>query len=434
MILHRFFVYFSLSVSATIIPASFTFALTCEEPLQASQIQETAYFGSAIATDGERVVIGARGANNHHGAAYVFRREGLRWIEEQILIGSASQGNSYFGSAVAIDGNIIVVGAYQYDGPALNTGAAYIFELDGSQWSEKIQLQPQSANQSASFGIAVAVDGTTVVVGAERQTQQNEQNGGAAYVYVKKGAQWNPTPTQTLEDSDPLPDAGSFGSSVAIRGNTIVVGEKNDKEMGANAGAAHVFTRDENDETYYHTKKLLAPDADGNSLFGAAVAIDGSVLVVGAEQHDVEISPNQFITDAGQAYVFSLINGMQWVPSAILRSSIPQQQGFFGTSVAVSGKQSLVGARGEFENSGAAYNYKLITGAWTLQSQILASDQELGDRFGRSVALHSSTFFIGAPEAETDLDVSSSGIVYRYRPFRSFDMDACLGTAAAGVP
>jgi uncharacterized repeat protein (TIGR01451 family) len=206
-------------------------------------------FGRSVAIDGDTVVVGAYNADLGDiigaGAAYVFTLDGSIWTEQQKLSASDKAGGDYFGRSVAIDGDTIVAGAYRADPGGSNAGAAYVFTRTGSTWTEQQKLTASDKAENDYFGRSVAISGETVVVGAYNADLGDITDAGAAYVFTRTGSTW--TEQQTLTASDAAAE-DRLGLSVAISGDTVVVGACAADPGGVDrAGAAYVFA---------------APDAD----------------------------------------------------------------------------------------------------------------------------------------------------------------------------
>jgi hypothetical protein len=195
-----------------------------------------------VGISGNTVVVGAKGVyrtgvGDDMGAAYVFAKLPT-WYQQQNLTASDRAAGDRFGSAVAISGDTLVVGATNADvGAVADAGSAYVFTRSGYTWTEQAQLLPGVPTTNGHFGESVAVSGDTVVVGALRESAQGKQSSGAAYVFTRSGSVW------TLQDrlfaSDPG-DFEAFGSSVGVSTDTVVVGEILDT---AQTGSAHVFVK-----------------------------------------------------------------------------------------------------------------------------------------------------------------------------------------------
>ena len=236
-------------------------------------------FGENVAIDGDTVVVGARGDNNVTGAAYVFRASD----GEQLAKLTATDGaaGDHFGHSVAIDGDTVVVGAR---GVNSVTGAAYVFHTtDGWDTHTEIKLTASDGASEDLFGQSVAIDGAAgaVVVGAS----QSRKTGGTGAAYVFRTTDGGATYGQLAKStaSDAAAD-DQFGVSVAIDGATVVVGAYQDGDAGIGSGSAYVFRTNDGSATYDQVAKLTASDGAVNDAFGISVAIDGATVVVGAAQ------------------------------------------------------------------------------------------------------------------------------------------------------
>jgi hypothetical protein len=274
-----------------------TWTITEQSKLTASEPSLKAEFGWSVAISGNTVVVGA----HKNEAVYVFNYDGFGWDEEAKLGASDAQGGERFGSSVAIDGDTLVVGAINGGEGDVQTGSAYVFEYNGSDWEEKTELFADVPAYNDQFGYSVAIEGDTIIVGAPRH-DESETDSGAAYVFRRNAGTWIPEAKLT---GSGLFEKAYFGSSVALSGNTAVVGAyKNDLDVGGNplvdAGSAYVFRFE--DSKWQEKQKLIPAEAGGGEEFGWAVAISGDTAVVGAHK-DANLS--------GSAYVFTLTPEIQ---------------------------------------------------------------------------------------------------------------------------
>ena len=369
------------------------------------------FFGQPIAIDGDRVVVGATyadvGTNSNQGAAHVFRRVRLClvgcstfWIELARLTASdAAADDHLFGNAVAITDETVVVGARSYNDVQ---GAAYVFAQVGGSWTETAKLAPSNiaAGDFSQFGGSVAIEGATVVVGAQGADVNGNQDQGAAYVFTKIADRWIETAQLTASDGA----AGDqFGNDVAIDGDTIVVGAWN---ADLDQGATYVFTRTRG--TWTEAMRLV-PSQGTQEFFGQSVAIDGDRVVVGATNQG---------NIAGSAHVFTRY-GSVWIEDQLVASD-----GFagnsFGFDVAVSGDRVVVGARNAVNDgsslNGAAYIFSLTGSGWAQKK--LVSPGEPYDSFGGAVAIDGNTVVIGAPDADVGGKINQgAAYVFVRRPF-----------------
>jgi Invasin, domain 3/FG-GAP repeat len=305
-------------------------------------------FGSAVAIDGNTMVIGAPNAGNDTGAAYVFTRSGsgADWTQSQTLVDSSSSDGSYFGSAVAIDGNTIVVGAYVEDQPADSGddyGAAYVFTQPspGVGFGDSTELLSPEEEVGDQFGYAVAVSGQTVFVGAKNEMVSSSSAEGSVYAYTEASADddWATGVTETTLRPPTTDQEQQFGASLAAQGSTLVVGDESVADGAApNVGAALVYTLPADGDVAGAAEDAeLQPSTAGTiePFWGAAVAIDGPTIVVGSGQG------NSITND--DPYVFTEPSG-GWSSSATA-TQLPVTPDAGG--VAVSGTTVVIGQPGE---------------------------------------------------------------------------------------
>jgi hypothetical protein len=305
------------------------------------------------------------------------------------LVASDANANDRFGISTAIDGNIAVVGAFQNDVNTPGCGAAYIYELSGSQWLQRQKLTPFDGSPGDNFGRSVAVESNTIVVGSY-YADNAEPNTGAAYVFTRSGALW--TQQQKLFASDANAE-DRFGVSVSVKDNLIVVGAYGDDGQ---AGSAYVFTRA--GSVWSEQLKLTASDRAQDDLFGNAVATDGNVIFVGAYKKD-DTGSVYVKDDAGSVYVFDR-QGTTWVEGDILHASDSNQWDHFGCSVALDGNLAAIGAYecdiNGFSDTGAAYVFTKTGSAWVEQQKLADTiDPNGSEDFGRAVAVANGSIFAG---------------------------------------
>lgn len=393
------------------------------EKLRASDASDR--FGTSVAISGEAAVVGADGNGDYgpgSGAAYVFERQEGAWGEVQKLLASDGVAVDSFGESVGISGEIVVVGARNHSDNGPRSGAAYVFERDAEGvWVEVQELLASDGASEDEFGRSVAVSGETVVVGAWEHGD-NGSRSGAAYVFERDAAGvWSEV--RELLASDGASD-DFFGWSVAVSGETVVVGALNNDDN--DSGSVYVFQRD-GDGAWVEVQELLSSDGRRGDDFGKAVAISGETLIVGARLGDDNGGP-----DVGSAYVFERDAEGVWVEVQELHASDGVSADLFGESVAVSGETVVVGAYfhdphdGNGVVAGSAYVFERdAAGNWIEVQELLASDGVAWDFFGDSVAVSARTAFVGATE---DGDYHPSGSGYAY-PFEKVLVDPTLSAS-----
>ena len=254
------------------------------------------------------------------------------------------------------------------------------------------ELAPATRSTGDWFGLTSAISGNTVVVG---DFDPNFQTTGTAHVFVKPAGGWGNTPeAAVLVPSDNGPD---FGTSVAISGDTIVVGAANTSNFDAPAttpGAVYVFVKPSTgwSGTLTETAKLVASDGLSGDAFGNAVSIDHSTIAVGA------FFVNNF---AGRVYVFTG-SGNSWTQAAELTANDGGLLSYLGGSVAVQGNTVVAGSNGQNNFQGAAYVFVEPATGWTSMTQsaeLTVATGKANEHFGSSVSISGTTIVAGDPGA-----------------------------------
>ena len=341
-------------------------------------------------------------------------------------------GGDRFGYSVAIDGDTAVTGAYQEDENGNDSGSAYVFTRDSGSdvWSQRAKLTASDGANGDNFGYSVAIDGDTVMVGAHHHNGGNGNNSGAVYVFTKPANGWaDAEGTVKLTSSD----AGVrdlFGSSIALKGNTAVIGAYEDSHNGVTrAGSAYVFTKDSSG-VWGQTAKLTASDGEYEDWFGYSVALDGDTVLVGAklDAHGAQLL-------SGSAYVFTKPAGGWADANETVKLTIANTNDRFGHSVAVDGDTAMVAAYlddTEGPNTGSVYVFtRNASGVWSQQAELTASDAENHDWFGSSVSLDGDTAAIGA--YGDDDQGSDAGSVYLFTRGSSGWSETAKFTASDGA-
>jgi hypothetical protein len=322
---------------------------------------------------------------------------------QKLVASDAAQGDE-FGSSVAISGQWLVVGKPQDDAVADQSGAAYVYRRVGASWTQFQKLKSSDAEFGDAFGFAVALDGDFAAVGAIHEFPQNVFDAGSVYVFEWNGASW--VETDKVWASDAAPQA-HFGFALALSGDRLLVGAKDDDDAGLSTGSAYVFDRV--GSNWVESAKLVASDADGGDAFGRSVALAGSTALVGAPSKDTLPS-----FDQGAAYVFELLG--TWTETDKLTASDAFTSDFFGISVALSPSVALVGASAHdhaASNAGAVYAFERPGSAWIQMQEFHALDAASGDRLAASLAISGDLALAGA-DADDDHG-TSAGTAYAFR-------------------
>ena len=294
------------------------------------------WFAYSVAIDGDTALIGwgrDDAPENDSGSAVVFVRESATgtWSEQQKLVASDGRASDFFGNAVAVSGDYAVIGATGNSASFSKSGAAYVFERDPSTgvWTQVEKFAPTEVTQNfAGFGASVAIAGERIVVGSSGE-DVGAADSGAAYIYLLDSGTGAWGLEQKIRQSDPE-NGDAFGGSVALNGDTVLVGAFLDNDNGTDSGTAYVFARDSGSGQWAEQQKLTASDGAMFDQFGRSTAVLGDIAVVGASR-----------TDA--AYVFERDpNTQTWTESQKATPSITTDD--FGFSLSISGDRFIVGA------------------------------------------------------------------------------------------
>jgi len=323
-----------------------------EASLVSSAAEFADFFGSSVAIDGDVIVVGVPGAGTPPtGTAIVFRHTTFGWVEEATLVDSLGTAGDGFGWSVAVSGDVIAVGAAEADLGGPGAGAATSFRWDGRHWLEEARL----TGAGGAFGNAIAADQDTVVVGAPFENVAGAEEQGTARVYRWDGASW-------VEVAVLTPAAGAaddrHGTSVSISGDVIVSGSPYDKVGAAGGmGSATVYRWD--GATWVEETTLISPIGNSNDNFGLSVSVRDDLIAVGSPFDN----PVPGDWSRGSAMSFRR-QGDAWAAASLLLARDGQAGDRYGLSVAASGEHIVVGApfNGPFEE-GAAYVYDLSTWA-----------------------------------------------------------------------
>jgi hypothetical protein len=333
------------------------------------------WFGSSVAVSGNTIVVGApavAGASSGLGRAYVFTRTATGWHRSGELAGSGSIAHDWFGDAVAISGSTIVVGAPSVSVLTPGLGRAYVFTKTATGWHQSGELAGSGGTPGDLFGVSVAISGNTIVVGAPSHASK----AGAAYVFIEAGGHWQEEPLKgydTVAKDD-------FGDSVAISGSTVVVGAF---DHASEAGRAYVFTKGA--AGWRQVAELVGSDTVAGDGFGVSVAISGGTVAVGS---------GLAASDAGRGYLFTM-GATGWHQVGELVGSGTVSGDGFGDSVAVSGETVVVGSFAGGSGAGRVYLFVKRPTGWR-QSTDLVGSGFTDEEFGCSVAVSGAIIAVGA--------------------------------------
>lgn len=369
-------------------------------------------FGASVSISGNTVVIGSprdqAGANQLQGSACIFERNlggADGWGRTVKLTATDGAADDHFGLSVAIDGDVVLVSApLDRVGNNIEQGSVYIFERNAGgsgKWGEVKKLVASDGAAFDQFGHSVAISGNTIIVGVPLDRVGENIFQGSVYIFERDaGGENNWGEVKQLLASEGA--AGDrFGNSVAISQDTIVVGAPFGG-VGINSfpGSAYIFERNTRGEVWGEVKQLTASDGQESDFFGHSVAISGKTVIVGAPFHAIGSNKRQ-----GSAYIFERTAGIGdvWGETRKLDALDGEAGDLFGASVSISGDIALVGAHSDDveDNSeqGSAYIFSRNTGGsgnWGEVRKLTASDGAANDEFGISASISGDTLVVSA--------------------------------------
>lgn len=310
--------------------------------------------GYSVAISGDTIVVGAPGVDNlvaGWGNVYVYRYNGVEWRYEANLTHNEFVYGEHFGYSLAIEGSTIVVGATDENYPYDSSGSVHIFEFVGTGWRRTAVFRPDDNNIYQLFGHSVAIDGKRILIGSSRDYGYAIQY-GAVYVLEHDGLQWKKTARLTVSEED-LGSVGEFGSRVALNGDVALIGARTAGDIERGSGAAYIFRYQ--DGTWAQEARFKASDVMRGAFFGSCVALADDIAVVGAYEADSSIY------GTGATYIFRREN-LQWHEQDKLATDEGLFSGMeYGYSCFIQGDRLIVGAP-YFAFEGAAFVYDLGTG------------------------------------------------------------------------
>lgn len=311
-----------------------------------------------------------------------------------VLVNAAQAGHS-----VAIDGDFALVGAPGDNARGVGAGAVHVWQRVAGVWSFQASIRPLSVAAGDQFGHAVAMSNGTALIGAPGDDNLG-QGAGLVYVFVHGTTGWS---QQQMLSGSAVASGDAFGSSIAMDGDTAVIGAHRDNSIANDSGAVYIMKR--NLSHWGEQAYLVAPNAAANDQFGSSVALAGDLAVVGAPAAD------QNGVNSGAVYVFQR-NGNVWSAGAALPAVGTSWFDAFGHSLATNGTRIAVGAPSDDSlgvDSGGAWTFVHDGVSWVLEGAF-APALSGGERVGTSVAIVDDTLFVGAPG--DDFSNSEDGSLY----------------------
>ena len=342
------------------------------------------------------------------------------WNNVTKIVAHDTAYEAQFGSAVAIDSNYAIVGAWFEDTDEngeytlSSAGAAYLFERnENDQWVQVQKIVASDRQTIACFGVSVSICGNYAIVGADQSTQMDAEGGavyrsGSAYIFKREETTGIWVEQRKILAADRTAYT-NFGFSVSIHDDFALVGAFYDDEdtIEGNAipeaGSAYVFEKSGNNE-WNQVKKLVAPDRDAGAMFGVAVSIHYGNVLVGAWQDSKDVNGENDVYDAGSAYFYHKNESGYWQFQQKVVASDRTTWDNFGAYLSIFENTAIVGAYNKeldgndtLHSAGSAYIFeKIVDGNWEEVQILVASDRAEGDMFGSAISINNNLALVGA--------------------------------------
>ncbi len=354
-------------------------------------------FGRSVAIDGNTAVVGAFGENtggDNAGALYVYTRNRGAWKQQAKLTLLNPSPEQQLGLHVSLDGDTIASGVGDEDELGNLTGSVRIFERRRGVWSEQAKIVAPNGKANESFGVPVipVVRGDLLAVGDFSAPVDGVENAGAVYVFRRQGQQWLPLGKITA----PKPRRNAlFGYNLDLSDKYLAINARSEHLSGSTLHSV-VYAYERVGSRFVLRDRIALRDVDGTPIdfLVESLAISGDRVVAGAPFSDA------FGTFSGAAYVFKR-RGTRWIKQQTLAASDADLNDLFGISVAIDRRTIVIGAWGDKDDSGelfqgAAYVFSERDGHWRQVSKLRAADGTSTDGFGQAVAVSGQNAISGA--------------------------------------
>ncbi len=395
-------------------------------------------FGSATAIYDNILVIGASRQelnDSQTGAVYVYERlpgtDGT-WSQTATLTASDGLSGDRFGDSVAIWDQTIIIGSKSSNNSRdVFSGSTYIFNRNTTDdWIQTSKLTADDGADGDKFGAAVAIHGDIVVIGASRDSTESTQDTGSAYIFERTSSDGQTTWTQTAKLTANDGTSGDrFGIAVTVWGDTAIIGARADETEfgGPRSGSAYVFERDVAGQ-WIESSNLTPAQAMRGDFFGTSISIWEDTILIGAVNGQERYGD---LADTGAAHIFERNGDGNWIETEKLLASDANEYAHLGISVDLWGDRAVIGADGDPNNgadTGAAYIFERDeTGNWVERTKLIASNGQPGSRLGYATAINNDTVIMGGLYDDV---ASLRGVTYLFTPIFTdhFNMDITGGS------
>ena len=357
---------------------------TNEQKVTSSDVDIDDCFGYSVSVSGDYAVVGSYrddDAGSASGSAYIYELNNNIWTETAKLTASDADSTDWYGTAVNIHNDTVLIGVDNNDTNDSFAGCAYFYTRNDTIWEEQ-QVFPIEPQIYSRFGTSVCIGDSVAVIGAPFL----EEN-GAAYVFTKQDTLWVQEAILTASDGS---SGDYFGNSVSIHGEYVAVGAPFDDDAGISSGSGYVFHKV--NDVWIEEAKITAIDGEEGDQLGYTLSLFEDKILVSAFKDDGNFQ------DTGSVYVFGMYQD-EWTFQQKLIASDSPLDARFGNSVSLCADTALIGSYWDHEMgaySGSAYIFKFDSGEWLQEQKLFASDGTHEAVFGFSVSLSEENALIGS--------------------------------------
>ncbi len=402
----------AVSDAGAVYPITIDPLLFSDAKLTASDLAPLDHFAYSVALSADRALIGSplhNALGNNSGAATVFRWTAADgWMQEASLAPADLAPLDQFGYSVALSGNRALIGSPLHNAVGDDSGAATVFRWTAADgWMQEARLIPADLAPLDHFGYSVALSGNRALIGSPLHNAVGN-NSGAATVF-----RWTPA-DGWMQEGHLLPDdlapLDQFGYSVALSGDRALIGSPLHNAVGDDSGAAYVY-RWTAATGWMLEAKLTPADLAPLDQFGYSVALSGDTAIIGSPLH------NEVGDDSGAAYAFRWTAADGWMLEAKLTPAELAPLDHFGHAVSIRQNAAVIGSplRNEIgNNSGTAYLFSRTGAMWTEEVELTTTDLAPLDTFGGAVSIDCGAAVIGNPLHNEVGDNSGAAYVFRH--------------------
>lgn len=361
-------------------------------------------FGSSVKLLGDTVFISSPGDDENglnNGSIYVYQLIKGLWMQTDKIFSDTDRINEYLGHGISYSENRMLVAANNVS--RNDSGLAYVFELIDGAWEQNGRLVANDTFSEDEFGFSVSLSGNKAAVSASKQNG-TVQGSGAVYIFDLIDGLWIQTAKLIALDGK---SNDSFGVSINLLNDRILIGAPSDDDNGLSSGSAYVFDFD--GKNWLQTAKIIPDDGESNDFFGVKVSLSNDRVFVSSPKDD------DIQQDSGAVYIFELINE-DWIQTAKLAPQGLMVNDGIDSLSSTNNSLAFRTLGGSEAETGAVYVYNFIDGFWEQTYKIIAKDSNTLDQFGYSISFSNDKLLVGARNDDDYGANSGSAYIFDLTP------------------